>query len=119
LDEESRVIDFVCGYGRSLALWAKDFGVSGSGIEIHTFLCHRAEERMVESGLTDRVDIICANALDYPVSPGIYDVAGCFGASFIWGGYQAALCEMKKSLKPDGKIVVGNPITRKKMSQSN
>jgi len=109
LDDLSRVIDFGCGYGRSLALWAKDFGVSGIGVEIHTFLCQRAKERMVESGLADRVEIVCANALDYLVEPGVFDVAACLGATFIWGGYHAALQEMKKSLRPDGKIVVGEP----------
>jgi SAM-dependent methyltransferase len=109
LKDGLRVIDFGCGYGRSLGLWGKDFGISGIGVEIHAFLCQRARERMVESGLSDQVEIVCINPAEYPAEPGGFDVAVCLSASFIWGGFEQALRHMKACLKDGGKIVVGEP----------
>jgi cyclopropane fatty-acyl-phospholipid synthase-like methyltransferase len=30
----ARVVDFGCGYGEALALWAERFGVSGGGVDV-------------------------------------------------------------------------------------
>ncbi len=109
LNPAKKIVDFGCGYGRALELWAKDFGVSGTGIDIHQFLCQRAFERIQASGLEDRVKIICANALEYRFETEKFDVASCLGASFIWGGFHQALQKMKPILLPDGKLVIGEP----------
>ena len=107
LNADKRVIDYGCGYGRTLALWSEDFGISGIGVEIHSFISQRAKERLEQSGLADRIEIVCDNPVDYQSEPGAFDISVCLGASFIWGGYQQALQRMRESLKEDGKIVVG------------
>jgi SAM-dependent methyltransferase len=109
LSAETRVIDFGCGYGRTLALWAKDFGISGIGVDLHAFLCQRARERMSQAGLAEKIEIVCANALEYNFEPGGFDVVVCLGATFIWGGYHQALRRLKSALRESGKIVVGEP----------
>jgi len=113
LNPDMRVIDFGCGYGRSLALWSEDFGVSGLGVEIHPYLCKKAAGRMDQSGLSHQIKIVCCNPLDYQPEEKAYDIAICLGASFIWGGYQHAIQQMKKSLTSKGKIVIGEPYYKK------
>jgi SAM-dependent methyltransferase len=109
LNDETRVIDFGCGYGTVLTLWATDFGISGVGIDHNTFLCQRAQERIDQSGLAAKIEIVCANALEYSFKSGGFDVVVCLGATFIWGGYHQALQRMKSALRESGKIVVGEP----------
>jgi len=107
LDKNKRMINFGSGYGRPLELWAKDFGISGTGIEIHSFLCERAKTRISGSDLEGQVKIVCGNAADYEFEQNSFDVAVCLGASFIWGGYRRAIREMKNALVDGGKVVVG------------
>jgi SAM-dependent methyltransferase len=109
LNKSKNMIDFGCGYGRALELWAKDFEVTGIGIDVHCFLCERAVERINESNLSDRVEIVCGNAADYEFEQNSFDVAVCLGASFIWGGFRSAVRAMKNALKENGKVVVGEP----------
>jgi len=95
--------------GRTLELWAKNFGIHGLGIEIHSFLCRQAQKRIVNAGLHGQAEIIHANPSMYLFDPNMYDIASCLGASFVWGGFQQALQGMKKSFKTKGKIIVGEP----------
>lgn len=109
LNKDKLVIDFGCGYGRALELWGKDFNISGIGIDIHDFMCQKTKNRIARSGLSSQIEVVCSSALEYPFRKNSYDVASCLGASFIWGGYRKAIEIMKESLKPGGKLVVGEP----------
>jgi SAM-dependent methyltransferase len=109
LNAERRIIDFGCGYGTVLALWATDFDISGIGVDHNAYLCQRAQERIDQSGLADKIEIVCANALEYSFELGGFDVAVCLGATFIWGGFHQALRRLKSALRESGKIVVGEP----------
>jgi SAM-dependent methyltransferase len=112
LEEGSRVIDFGCGYGEVLALWAERFGISGMGIEIREHACDRANAKMVKRGLADRIEIICANAAEYPFEQGAFDVAACIGASFIWKGFRPTIQNMRTAIHGGGKLVIGEPYWR-------
>jgi SAM-dependent methyltransferase len=108
----SRVIDFGSGYGELLALWAQHFGISGLGIDVRAKACERAKAKMRERGLADRIEIVCGNAAEYAFEPHAFDVAACLGASFIWDGYRPALRKLKEAIRPDGRIVIGEPYWR-------
>ncbi len=103
----NRVIDFGCGYAESLILWAERFGISGVGIDIRPNACQRAEIRVAQSGLADRIEIVCGDAGKYPFQPNSYDVATCIGATFIWEGFGAAVQAMSKATIPGGRLVIG------------
>ena len=107
LKEGSRVIDFGCGYGQVLALWAQQFGISGIGIDIREHACARARQKMAERGLADRIEIVCGNAAEYRFEKHAFDVAACIGATFIWDGYRLTIRKMKEAIRPDGKLVIG------------
>ena len=118
LDKSKQVIDFGCGYGRVLELWGQDFGVSGVGIDIHAYMCHQASERMDKAGLSEKIEVVCANPSEYEFQAQAYDVASCLGATFIWGGFREALDRMRKSVRSEGKLLVGEPYyTQEKVPQ--
>jgi len=104
-----RVIDFGCGFGEALALWAEHFGTSGIGIDIREHACERARLKMTHRGLADRIEIVRMNAADYAFEEHAFDVAACLGASFIWDGYRPTLHRMKDAIRANGKIIIGEP----------
>jgi SAM-dependent methyltransferase len=108
----SRVIEFGCGYGEPLALWAERFGITGVGLELREKACARAVQKMAERGLAQRIEIVCGNAAEYAFEPHAYDVAACIGASFIWDGFGSALRSLKEAMRPGGRIVIGEPYWR-------
>ncbi len=107
LEKGSQVIDFGCGFGESLVLWAEEFGITGVGIDIREYACDRAKEKIAAKGFSDRLQIYCANASEFEFEPNSFDVATCLGATFIWGGFGSSIGEMKRALKPKGRIGIG------------
>ncbi len=103
-----RAIDFGSGYGAALVLWAREFGISGLGIDIRPAACERARKKVEAQGLAGAIEIVCGNAAEYRFEPHSFDVASCLGATFIWqGGFQEALDAMRGALKPGGRLIVG------------
>lgn len=103
-----QVIDFGCGFGGALALWAQEFGIGGFGIDVRPFAIERARVRAAERGLADRLRFACASAAGYGVTPGSFDVAACIGATFAWPGLLPdALRAMKDAVRPGGSMVIG------------
>lgn len=104
-----RLIDFGCGYAEPLVLWAETYGISGVGIDIREKAVQRARAKIVGRGLSERLEIVHGRGADYPIDPGTFDIAACVGASFIWGGYRPALQAMRRAIRPEGKIIIGEP----------
>lgn len=109
LESGDRVIDFGCGYGEVLALWAEYFGISGVGIDIRAHACERAEQKMAERGYRKRIQIVCGNAKEYGFEPHTYRAAISLGSSFIWGGFEGTIRAIKEAITLDGKLIVGQP----------
>jgi len=107
IGQDSRIIDFGCGYGEVLALWAERFGISGVGIDIRDHACDRARDKMGKRGIAERIEIVCTDAREYSFEKSSFDVALCIGATFIWGGYRQTIQEIKKAIRPAGKLVIG------------
>ncbi len=82
--KDSHVIDFGCGYGKPLILWANEFGISGVGIDIRPAACERAQEKIKSQSLESQIKIVCGNAAEYKFEPQSFDVATCIGATFCW-----------------------------------
>jgi SAM-dependent methyltransferase len=101
------VIDFGCGFAEPLILWAERFGISGVGIDIRPYACQRAQNKVAGRELTNRLEIVCADAAQYRFTPHQYDVAACIGATFIWGTFGDAVHAMKEAIRPQGRLVIG------------
>ncbi|MDQ0426433.1 SAM-dependent methyltransferase [Cellulomonas iranensis] len=105
------VLDLACGSGELLATWARDHGVTGLGVDLNPdFLAH-ARARADALGVGDRVRFVEADASGW-VADAPVDVAACVGATWIGGGVPGTLELLRRSLRPGGLLLVGEPYWR-------
>lgn len=114
LNSETRLIDFGCGYAEPLLLWAERFGISGVGIDFREAVCSKAREKIAARGLSERLEIVCADGSKHEFEKGRYDVATCIGASFIWKGFRPTIQALKSAIRPGGRLAIGEPYWRTK-----
>lgn len=107
MKEGTRVIDYGSGCGEPLALWGKEFGITGVGVDISADFCERASQKLRAEGLSDRIDIVCSKGADYRLQNGLFDVATCIGATFVFGGYRETVQALKKAVHPKGRLGIG------------
>jgi len=112
MNAETRLIDFGCGFAAPMILWAEKYGISAVGIEFRPYACRRAEEAIDVRKLSDRLSIVQGKGADYVCEPHSFDIAVCLGASFIWDGYRPTLKALKETVKPGGRLIVGEPYWR-------
>lgn len=109
LSNSSRVIDFGCGTGELLAIWAQKLGISGLGIDIRESCHKRAVTKIRNLNLAKRIQMIHGMATQYPIENREYDVAVCIASSYTWGGFVQAIAGMSRAIRPVGKLVIGEP----------
>ncbi|MCK4270269.1 MAG: methyltransferase domain-containing protein, partial [Methanogenium sp.] len=102
-----RVVEFGCGNGTILTLWADEFGVFGTGIDIRGSACRSAENAAKKSGSDKKITIINADASTFTPGDTPYDFAACIGSSQIWGGFKEAIDAMSAFLTDEGGIIIG------------
>ncbi|QYK03551.1 SAM-dependent methyltransferase [Shewanella zhangzhouensis] len=105
------VLDLACGSGEMLCTWARDYGVFGTGVDMSQLFSEQAKTRAKELGVANRVKFIHGNAEGY-VSNEKVDIAACIGASWIAGGVTGTIELLKRSLKTNGIILIGEPYWR-------
>lgn len=108
LSEDMRVVEFGCGNGTVLALWAEAFGIRGEGIEIREEACRRAEQRIARANAHERVRIRCMDAALVAPPDDPFDCAVALGASDIWGGSGPALDALRSMVHENGAIILGD-----------
>ncbi|MDD5703235.1 MAG: class I SAM-dependent methyltransferase, partial [Dehalococcoidales bacterium] len=107
LKKGSRVIDFGCGCAEPLTLWAEEFGITGTGIDISRDFCERARKKLAMRGLSDQIEIVCSPAADYVFEEGAFDAATCIGSTFVFDGYQQTIQAMKRAVRQNGRLGIG------------
>ncbi len=111
LEAGARVLDLGSGSGEMLCTWARDHGITGTGIDMSPLFTEQAKRRAVELGVADRVTFIHGDAAGY-VSDTKADVAACVGATWIGGGVAGTMALLEQSLCPGGIILIGEPYWR-------
>lgn len=112
LPEGTRVLDLACGSGEMLCTWARDHGVTGTGVDISTAFLAGARARAAELGVADLVSFVHADASGF-VSAEPAGVAACLGATWIGGGMPGTVELLRRSLAPGGIMLVGEPYWRR------
>lgn len=112
LESGTRVLDLGSGSGEMLCTWARDYGISGVGIDMSPLFTGQAKLRAEELGVTDRVKFIHGNAADYVADEKV-GVAACIGATWIGGGVAGTIELLAKSLQAKGIILIGEPYWRR------
>ena len=111
LETGTRLLDLGSGSGEMLCTWARDYGVTGIGIDMSRLFSEQAKRRAEELGVADRVQFIHGDAAGY-VSDEQVDVAACVGATWIGGGVAGTIALLAQSLRAGGIILIGEPFWR-------
>ena len=98
------VLDLCSGKGELLCSWARDHGITGTGVDISTVSLEAARGRADELGVAGAVRFVHADASSY-VSDEAVDLAACIGASWIGGGVAGTVALLERSLRPGGLLL--------------
>jgi SAM-dependent methyltransferase len=105
-----RQLDLACGKGEMLCRWADRYGTGGLGVDISEVFLAAAQARAAELGVTNRVRFVHGDAGKPDArGPDPYDVVSCIGATWIGTGLAGTIALMRRSLAPDGLMLVGEP----------
>ncbi|CUU54668.1 Methyltransferase domain-containing protein [Parafrankia irregularis] len=108
----TRALDLASGSGEMLCTWARDHGITGTGVDISTVFTEQARARAAELGVADRVEFVhgdaCGHVADEPV-----DLAACVGATWIGNGVAGTAELLSRSLRPGGLTLIGEPYWRR------
>ena len=107
----TQILDLGSGTGEMLCTWARDYGITGVGIDMSQLFSEQAKLRAEELGVSDRVTFIHTDATGY-VAKEKCDIAACVGATWIAGGVAGTIELLAKSLKPGGMLLIGEPYWR-------
>ena len=111
LESGARVLDLGSGSGEMLCTWARDYGITGTGVDMSELFTEQAKRRAEELGVADRVKFIHDDAAGF-VSDEKVDVAACVGATWIGGGFAGTIELLARSLRAGGIILIGEPFWR-------
>ena len=111
LESGTRVLDLGSGSGEMLCTWARDYGISGIGIDLSQLFTGQAKLRAEELGVADRVEFIHGDAAGYVADEKV-GVAACLGATWIGGGVSGTIELLTESLRTGGIILIGEPYWR-------
>ncbi len=107
----ARVLDLGSGSGEMLCTWARDHGITGTGVDMSPLFTEQAKRRAEELGVAGQVEFIHGDAAGY-VSAEKANVAACVGATWIGGGVAGTIELLKQSLRPGGILLIGEPFWR-------
>lgn len=103
-----RVLDLACGKAEMLAMWAAEHRITGIGVDLSRVFTAAARRRLDELQVGEQITIIQDDAAGY-VTDQLCDVACCVGATWIGDGVEGTIDLLRRSVKPDGLILIGEP----------
>ena len=108
----TRVLDLASGSGEMLCTWARDHGITGTGVDISTAFTERARTRAAELGIGEQVEFVHGDASGYVAAQPV-DLAACVGATWIGNGVAGTTDLLGGSLRPGGTMLIGEPYWRR------
>jgi arsenite methyltransferase len=114
-----RVVDVGCGAGIDSLIAAKKVGPEGHviGVDMTPSMLEKARQAAKEAGLTN-VEFREGYAEELPIVDGWADVVISNGVLNLMPDKSAALEEMSRVLKPDGRLQIGDILVQKAVPES-
>jgi SAM-dependent methyltransferase len=107
----TQLLDLACGTGEMLCTWARDHRVTGTGVDISTVFVAAACARAIELGVAGQVSFVHGDASGYVAAEPV-GLASCIGATWIGGGLPGTVELLRRSLRPGGMMLIGEPYWR-------
>lgn len=108
----ARLLDLCCGSGELLCTWARDHRTTGTGVDISTVFLAKARARAIELDVAEQVTFTHGDASNH-VADDPVDIASCVGATWIGGGVAGTVDLLRRSLRPGGMMLIGEPFWRR------
>lgn len=109
LRDGQRLLDLACGKGEMLCQWAARHRITGTGVDLSEVFLSAARARAHELGVADRVRFHQCDAGTYQADADDFDIVSCIGATWIGGGLRGTLDLMRRAVREDGLLLVGEP----------
>ncbi|ONI85050.1 SAM-dependent methyltransferase [Saccharothrix sp. ALI-22-I] len=107
----SHMLDLACGSGEMLCTWARDHGLTGTGVDLSATFLAGAKARAAELGVADRVGFVHGDAAGHVADEPV-DIAACIGAAWIGDGVPGTVDLLRRNLRPGGLLLIGHPFWR-------
>jgi SAM-dependent methyltransferase len=107
------VLDLACGPGNFSREFARTVGAEGLvvGVDASPTMLARGAADTARAGIAN-LALIRADATDLPFRDGSFDAACCFAALHLFADPLAALDEMRRVLRPGGRIAIMTSVRR-------
>jgi ubiquinone/menaquinone biosynthesis C-methylase UbiE len=105
LDKSTRVLDVGSGVGGPARYMAFTFGSRVTGLVLTPAFVEAARELAARTGLSDRIEFHAGSALSMPFADASFDVAVCQYVAMNISDKAGLLSEMKRVVKPGGKLL--------------
>jgi cyclopropane-fatty-acyl-phospholipid synthase len=105
IEDGNRVADLGCGFGGLLIYAAEHFAITGKGLTISKKQAEKANERIAQKGLADRIHVEYAS---YETLTGTYDRIVSVGMMehLTDAEYPVCVATIKRSLTPQGRGLI-------------
>lgn len=117
LEAGASVADVGCGHGASTLIMARAYPASRfTGFDYHPASVIAAREQAAREGLSDRVGFEVGAAQQVPAQR--YDLVCCFDCLHDMGDPAGAAATLHRALKPDGTLMVVEPMARDRLEDN-
>lgn len=106
-NKDITALDLGCGAGQYL-LGLLDLGIKSYGADISKDMLMISREKLLKANLNNH-NLICADCYSVPLPSNKFDVIICIGVLEYLNKEENALSEMKRMLKPGGRLIVTLP----------
>lgn len=109
---EAKVLEIGCGRGITAIFIARHYGCSVTGIDISPALITSARDRAKSENLAGKTSFIIADAQELPLLSDSFDVVVSECSLSLLPDKERAIDEIRRVLKPRGKITITDLISR-------